>query len=81
MHGGKIIENNSKKSQINYSYTTIKVTQSRINKGLIAIPVTLANWFPGHNDTIQVYLMIHPFLKLNITHPITAVHANVELEE
>lgn len=49
-----------RKSQINYSYATIKITQSRINKGLIAIPVTLTNWFPDHNDTIQVYLNDSP---------------------
>lgn len=44
------------KSNINYSYSTIKITQSRIDKGLIAIPVSLAEWFPAHNTTVQVYL-------------------------
>lgn len=48
------------KSQINYSYAAIKITQSRIDKGLIAIPVALAEWFPGHNETIQVYLNDSP---------------------
>jgi len=48
------------KSQINYSYATIKITQSRIDKGLIAIPVTLAERFPAHNETIQVYLNDSP---------------------
>jgi len=48
------------KSQINYSYATIRITQSRIDKGLIAIPVTLAEWFPSHNETIQVYLNDSP---------------------
>lgn len=48
------------KSKINYSYATIKMTQSRIDKGLIAIPKTLAKWFPDHNDTIQVYLNDSP---------------------
>jgi hypothetical protein len=48
------------KSEINYSYKTIKITQSRINKGLIAIPVSLSNWFPDHNDTIQIYLNDSP---------------------
>jgi hypothetical protein len=43
------------KSQINYSYATIKITQSRIDKGLIAIPMTLSEWFPDRSDTIQVY--------------------------
>ena len=44
------------KSEINYSYITIKITQSRIDKGLIAIPVLLTKLFPDHADTIQVYL-------------------------
>lgn len=47
-------------SSINYNYATIKITQSRIDKGLIAIPVTLAKYFPDHNDTIQVYLNDSP---------------------
>ena len=48
------------KSPINYSYATIKITQSRIDKGLIAIPVALVEWFPSHNETIQVYLNDSP---------------------
>ncbi len=44
------------KSAINYSYATIKITQSRINKGLIAIPVSLADKFPPENESIEVYL-------------------------
>ncbi len=48
------------KSEIDYSYKTIKITQSRLDKGLIAIPVALAKWFPDHNDTIQVYLNNSP---------------------
>ena len=47
-------------SQITYNYATIKITQSRIDKGLIAIPVALAEWFPQHNETIQVYLNDSP---------------------
>ncbi len=47
----QVIQN---KSEINYSYITIKATQSRIDKGLIAIPVSLTKWFPVHIDTIQV---------------------------
>ncbi|MCC6543102.1 MAG: HNH endonuclease [Nitrospirae bacterium] len=43
-------------SKINYSYATIKVTQSRIDKGLIAIPVSLIRWFPDHKTTIKVFL-------------------------
>jgi hypothetical protein len=48
------------KSQITYNYATIKITQSRIEKGLIAIPVSLSKWFPDHNDTIRVYLNDSP---------------------
>lgn len=44
------------KSCINYTYATVRLTQSRINKGLIAIPITLARWFPDHNADIQIYL-------------------------
>ena len=44
------------KSEINYSYATIKMTQSRIDKGLIAIPASLGKLFPDHADTIHVYL-------------------------
>jgi hypothetical protein len=48
------------KSQINYSYATIRLTQSRIDKGLIAVPVSLAKWFPDHNADIEVYLNDSP---------------------
>jgi hypothetical protein len=48
------------KSAVSYSYATIKITQSRIDKGLIAIPVSLAKWFPDKNDTIQVHLSDSP---------------------
>jgi hypothetical protein len=48
------------KSPINYRYATIRITQSRIDKGLIAIPVALAQWFPDHNETVQVYLNDSP---------------------
>jgi hypothetical protein len=48
------------KSKLNYSYATIQITQSRIDKGLIAIPVSLAERFPDHNETIQIYLNDSP---------------------
>lgn len=48
------------KSKINYSYATIRITQSRLDKGLIAIPVSLSKWFPKHSTTIQVYLNNSP---------------------
>ena len=44
------------KSEINYSYQTIKISQGRIDKGLIALPRSLMGWFPDHNTTIRVYL-------------------------
>jgi len=44
------------KSKINYSYATIKITQSRLDKGLISIPISLAEWFPPHNTNIKIYL-------------------------
>lgn len=44
------------KSRITYSYATIRLTRSRIDKGLIAVPIALAKWFPDHNADIQVYL-------------------------
>src|SRR3972149_7967660 len=48
------------KSEITYSYATIKLTQSRIDKGLIAVPVSLAGWFPDQNDTVEIYLNDSP---------------------
>ena len=44
------------KSKINYSYSTIKITQSRLEKGLVAIPISFAEWFPSYNTTIKIYL-------------------------
>ena len=41
-------------SDINYSYETVKLTQSRIDKGLLAIPRSIANWFPEHNGKIKI---------------------------
>lgn len=48
------------KSQINYSYATIRLTQSRIDKGLIAVPAALAKWFPDHNADIEIHLNDSP---------------------
>jgi len=48
------------KSRITYPYATIGITQSRLDKGLIAIPIALAEWFPAHNETIEVYLNDSP---------------------
>ncbi len=43
-------------SPITYSYATVRLTRSRIEKGLIAVPTALAKWFPDHNTNIQIYL-------------------------
>ncbi|MFO8132595.1 MAG: HNH endonuclease signature motif containing protein [Thermoplasmatota archaeon] len=43
-------------SRINYDYITIQITESRIDKGLIAIPRPLTDVFPEENTDIQVYL-------------------------
>src|SRR5712691_9838638 len=43
------------KSEIGYSYITIKVTQSRINKGLLAIPVSLLESFPKEKRRITIF--------------------------
>ncbi len=42
-------------SGVPFSYTTIKVTRSRIDKGLLAIPVSLIDLFPKTNG--DVYLL------------------------
>lgn len=42
-------------SSIGYGYSTIKMTKSRIEKGLIAIPTALAHWFPPENSSIKIY--------------------------
>lgn len=51
------------KSQISYNYMTIKMTQSRLSKGLIAIPIPLAKCFPKRSGSIHVYLDNSPVLQ------------------
>ena len=41
-------------SKLSFNYKTIKVTQSRINKGLLAIPVSLIGCFPKKKNRIYV---------------------------
>jgi len=52
----KIIE----KSEINYDYKTIKVTKSRIDKGLLAIPRGFTNYLPKSNQKIKIYFNDSP---------------------
>lgn len=44
------------KSQIVGNYQTIKITKSRIDKGLMAIPVTLLDRFPTEKTSITIFL-------------------------
>lgn len=43
------------KSEIGYSYITIKITRTRINKGLLAIPVSLLDKFPKEKRKITIF--------------------------
>jgi hypothetical protein len=42
------------KSKIPFNYKTIKTTQSRIDKGLLAIPVSLLDYFPTNKTNIHI---------------------------
>lgn len=42
------------KSELPLSYVTIKTTKSRIDKGLLAIPVSLIDMFPKQRDKIHL---------------------------
>jgi hypothetical protein len=48
----KIVE----KSQINYDYKTIRITKSRLEKGLLAIPRSFSNFLPKSSQKIKVFL-------------------------
>lgn len=58
LRGTQIVEADSR---VLYNYSAIRITQSRIDKGLIAIPRSLASWFPDHNTNIKVFLDDSPF--------------------
>lgn len=42
------------KNEIGYNYVTIKTTRSRINKGLLAIPISLLDRFPKQKRKVTV---------------------------
>jgi len=42
-------------STVPYNYVTIKITQSRIDKGLLAIPVSLIDNFPKKKIDVMIY--------------------------
>ena len=44
------------KSQINFNYETIRITKSRLDKGLLAIPVSLIDLFPKKKTEIKILL-------------------------
>jgi len=46
----------TEKSEINYDYKTIRITKSRIDKGLLAIPKSFGKLLPGSNQRIELYL-------------------------
>ena len=43
------------KNEIGYSYVTIKITKSRINKGLLSIPISLLDRFPKEKQKITIF--------------------------
>lgn len=42
-------------SKLNYDYQTIKITQSRIQKGLLAIPKAFSPYLPDSNKRIEIF--------------------------
>jgi hypothetical protein len=43
-------------SALPFTYKTIRLTQSRLNKGLLAVPVTLLDYFPKKRTTVDVFM-------------------------
>lgn len=43
-------------SKLPFTYKTIRLTQSRLNKGLLAVPVTLIDYFPKKKTTVDVFM-------------------------
>lgn len=50
----KLISMQKTASKIPFNYNTIKVTQSRLNKGLLAVPVSLIDYFPKRKGKIYI---------------------------
>jgi hypothetical protein len=68
-----------KPSEISYNYATIKITQSRIDKGLLAIPIGLAESFPRQNKDVEVYLNDSLYLYQNVILLTIVLLVSVEL--
>ncbi len=55
-------------SEIEYNYSTIKLTTSRINKGLLAIPVSVLEMFPKEKRKIKIYFDANEkYVEVNFT--------------
>jgi len=60
------------KSKIPYNYKTIKITQSRLNKGLLAAPVSLIDYFPKQKGKIYVATGINDRVSEKVFTPYTS---------
>jgi len=60
------------KSKIPFNYKTIKVTQSRLNKGLLAIPVSLIDYFPKQKGKIYIVTGINDITSTKTFTPYTS---------
>lgn len=59
-------------SDIPFHYKTIKITQSRINKGLLAIPVSLIDYFPKRKGKIHIVTGISDKVNIKTFTPYTS---------
>jgi len=59
-------------SKISYNYATVKVTQSRIDKGLLAVPVAWIDWFPKQKIPVRVFFDDSNVPKLKTYTPYTS---------
>ena len=59
-------------SKIPFNYKTIKLTQSRLNKGLLAIPASLIDYFPKQQGKIRIVAGINDKASLKTFTPYTS---------
>jgi len=59
-------------SKIPFNYKTIKITQSRLNKGLLAIPVSLIDYFPKQKGKIYIATGINNKVSIKAFTPYTS---------
>lgn len=60
------------KSKIPYNYKTIKITRSRLNKGLLAVPVSLIDYFPKQKGKIYIVTGINDRISAKVFTPYTS---------